>query len=50
LDALSLQELDQQRQAAKAPPVKPNVELYSNAVLLELGVSDLKRIQIDRVE
>jgi hypothetical protein len=45
LDALSIHELDRQRQLAQAPPVKANLDLYSNASLLELGVSDLKRIQ-----
>jgi len=49
LDALSIKELDTLRQAAGAPAIKPNIELYSNAALLELGVSDLKRIRIDRL-
>ncbi len=48
LDALSIQELDRQRQAAKAPMVKPNLDLYNNASsLLELGVSDLKKINVE---
>ena len=46
LDALSLQELETQRQASKAPPVKVNRDLFDNAELLELGVSDLKKIQV----
>ena len=46
LDVLSLHELDLQRQIAKAQPVKIDSELYDNAALLELGVSDLKRIDI----
>jgi hypothetical protein len=50
LDVLSLQELDRQREAAKAPSVKPNLELYSNASLLELGISDLKKIQVEHVQ
>jgi len=49
LDVLSIQELDRQRQLAHAPPVKPNLKLYSNAALLQLGVDDLKRIQVDAV-
>jgi hypothetical protein len=49
LDMLSLTELDAQRKAADAPEVKPNYELYQNASLLELGVSDLKQIQLDIV-
>jgi hypothetical protein len=50
LDVLSLQELDHQRESAKAPAVKPNLELYTNAALLELGVSDPKRIQVERLQ
>jgi len=44
LDVLSLKELDRQRQLAKAPVVKFDPDLYSNASLLELGVSDPKKI------
>lgn len=47
LDVLSLKELEKQRQAAGAPAPKPNLELYSNASLLELGISDLKRIDLE---
>jgi hypothetical protein len=50
LDVLSLQELERQRQAANAPVAKSNHELYSNAALLELGVNDLKRIQVETVQ
>jgi hypothetical protein len=49
LDILSIQELDRQRRAAQAPPVKPNLTLYSNAALVQLGVNDLKRIQVDTI-
>ena len=49
LDVLSIQELERQRQAAHAPTVKPNLKAYSNAALLQLGVDDLKRIQVDTV-
>ena len=47
LDVLSIQELDRLRQNAHAPSLKPNLKLYSNAALLQLGVNDLKRIQVD---
>ncbi len=47
LDVLSVQELERQRQAATAPRVKVNQDLYSNAALLELGVNDPKRIQVE---
>jgi uncharacterized Fe-S center protein len=46
LDVLSLDELKRQRAAHRAAEVKANLDLYSNAALLELGVSDLKKIQI----
>lgn len=47
LDMLSIKELDRQRQAARAPEIRPNLELYDTAALLELGVSDLRRIQVE---
>lgn len=47
LDVLSLQELERQRQVAQAAPLKPNLALYSNAALLQLGVDDLKQIQVE---
>jgi hypothetical protein len=47
LDVLSIAELDKQRKAAKAPGVKPDVDLYSNAALLELGVANLKHINLE---
>lgn len=47
LDVLSLKELDFLRRKAKAPNLRPNVELYRNATLLELGVSDPARLKIE---
>jgi hypothetical protein len=49
LDALSLKELDVQRRKAKAPNLRPNVELYRNAALLELGVAEPARMKIETV-
>jgi uncharacterized protein (DUF362 family) len=46
LDVLSIKELDAARKAVSAPPVKANSDLFGNAELLELGVSDLKRIHV----
>ncbi|MFO1488708.1 MAG: DUF362 domain-containing protein [Verrucomicrobiota bacterium] len=46
LDVLSIKELEDQRHANQAPAVKVNLDLYENAALLELGVSELKRIQL----
>src|SRR5262249_27602427 len=50
LDVLSIQELDHQREGAKAPVLKPNQELYSNASLLELGVSASNRIDVETLK
>jgi hypothetical protein len=49
LDVLSIQDLERERDAVKAPVVKSNRDLFANAALLELGVNDLKRIQIVRL-
>lgn len=46
LDVLSLKELDRQRDLAKAPVVKFESDLYDNAALLELGMSDLKKTDV----
>ncbi|MCX6922032.1 MAG: DUF362 domain-containing protein [Verrucomicrobia bacterium] len=46
LDVLSIQELDHQRELAHAPTVKPNLTLYNFAAVVQLGVDDLKRIQV----
>lgn len=48
LDSLSLLELDLQRQAANMAVARTNSDLYSNAALLELGISDLKRIDVQQ--
>ena len=50
LDMLSIKELDRQRRAARAPNVKPNLELYRNAALLELGVSDVARVGVETLK
>jgi uncharacterized protein (DUF362 family) len=50
LDVLSLQELDRQRGTSRSANSKENLELYNNAALLELGVSDPKRIQVEHVQ
>jgi hypothetical protein len=49
LDVLSLQELEHQRQMSSAPTTKTNLDLFQNAALLELGVSDPKKIILHRV-
>ncbi len=46
LDVLSIQELNRQRQKAGIPQVKGRWQLYRNASLLELGVSDPRLIDV----
>jgi len=47
LDVLSIQELDRQRQMSGTAKPKSSLELYDIAALLELGVSDPKRIDVE---
>jgi Domain of unknown function (DUF362) len=49
LDVLSIFEIDRQRLLAGVPVLKTNLDLYSNASLLEIGVSDQRRIQVDKL-
>jgi hypothetical protein len=50
LDVLSIRELESQREKSQAPPVKPNMDLYSTAALLQLGVDDPDRIKVERLD
>jgi hypothetical protein len=50
LDALSVDELTRQRRKYDGQEVKSRADLYSNAELLELGVADLKKIRVTRLE
>lgn len=50
LDMLSVKELDRQRRTTRSPYLKPNFELYVNAALLELGVSDVTKIQVETLK
>jgi hypothetical protein len=50
LDVLALHELDQQRRKAKTGARRPNLQIYSNAALLQLGTDDPRAIRIMRVE
>lgn len=47
LDAMGIQELDRERQAAGIHAPNPASELLGNAALLELGVADLNKVQVD---
>jgi hypothetical protein len=49
LDTLAIKELDRDRQAIEAPAFNPNPQLYSNAALLQLGVNDSAKIQVEKI-
>lgn len=50
LDVLAIQELDHERESRKIEPGNSNLELYHNASLLELGVSDPAKVLIESVK
>jgi hypothetical protein len=50
LDALANQELDREREARKMSAGHANAELYHNAWMLELGVDDPAKVQVDMVK
>ena len=49
LDTLAIKELDRERRALDAPEFKLNLELYANAALLQLGVNDPAKIQVEKL-
>lgn len=50
LDALALEDVKRERERVKLAGEKPlKTDLYANAAVLELGVADLKRIEVRRV-
>jgi hypothetical protein len=49
LDVLSIKELNRQRQDVHDAELKSNLTLYQNASLLELGVSDPAKINVERL-
>jgi len=49
LDTLAVRELDHERRAANGPEFSPHMEIYTNAVLLQLGVSDPAKIQVQKI-
>ena len=49
LDTLAIKELERERKALDAPEFKPNLELYANATLLQLGVNDPAKIQVEKL-
>lgn len=50
LDTLALKDLVVERRAMGAPPMPTNFAIYTNAVLLQLGVNDPARIQVEKIK
>jgi hypothetical protein len=49
LDTLAIKELDRERRAFNAAEFKLNLEIYANAALLQLGVNDPAKIQVEKL-
>jgi hypothetical protein len=49
LDLLAIQELARERRVAGAPQLKPRLEIYANANLLQLGENKLEKIHIEKI-
>ncbi len=49
LDTLALKELARERDHFAVPPAKSNFEIYTNAALLQLGIANPARFQIEQV-
>jgi hypothetical protein len=47
LDVLAIEDLKRQREIQKMPELKVSLDLYQNASLLEIGISDPKNITVD---
>jgi hypothetical protein len=50
LDTLALKELAHERRAFDVPPLRANYQIYTNAVLLQLGINDPSRIMVEKVK
>jgi hypothetical protein len=50
LDTLAIKELDHERQAYGAYGFDPDLEIYTNATLLQLGINDPSKIQVVRAK
>jgi hypothetical protein len=50
LDTLALKELARDRKKFNIPPLPANYQIYTNAVLLQLGLNDPARIVIEKVK
>lgn len=49
IDTIALKELSRERKRLELPAVNSNLEIYQNATLLQLGISDPSRILIEAV-
>ena len=49
LDLLALRLLEKERDLSSSAQVKPDMNMYRNAALLQLGVDDLERVSIKRI-
>jgi len=49
LDTLAIQELERERQTFDAQSFPPDLEIYTNAALLQLGINDPSQIQVVKV-
>ena len=49
LDMLAIKELARERRDAGALPLNPNLDLYANANLLQLGENNLEKIQMKKI-
>jgi Domain of unknown function (DUF362) len=49
LDTLALKELSRERKLAEVTPLPSNFEIYTNATLLQLGISDPAKIQLQAI-
>lgn len=50
LDTLAIKELDRERQTFDVPGFPANLEIYTNAVLLQLGINDPSKIQVQKIK
>jgi hypothetical protein len=50
LDTMAVRELERERLAADAPEFTPHLEIYTNAVLLQIGISDPAKIQVKKIK
>ena len=50
LDTMAVAELSRERRALDAAEFKPHLEIYTNAVLLQLGASDPAKIRVEKIK